>query len=190
MKFRKKPIIVDAIQWTGENIEEVKSFALGSTCEIIFNDDIYIDTLEGLMYVNINDWIIKGVKNELYPCKDDIFNITYELVEPSTELGSNQGTDKISTINYYVKEPHDPHAGNYGPDGKWFYTDDLKKNCVEDGCWWECVKCGANSTRPFNEHKVTYRGPVCDGVVIKRSSIRRTPIRDLGTLEFTDDLDD
>jgi hypothetical protein len=65
-----------------------------------------------------------------------------------------------------------------------------KPSCVEDGCWWECVKCGANSTSPFSEHKVTFRGPECDGIVTKRSSIRRTPIKDLGTLEFSVGLDD
>jgi len=59
-KYRKKPIIIDAVQLT-ESIEIV--------------------TLEGTMIGNIGDWIITGVKGEKYPCKDDIFQATYEKVE-------------------------------------------------------------------------------------------------------------
>ena len=189
MKYRKKPVVIDAIQWTGNNVEELKSFALSSSCKIIFNGDVYIETLEGLMFVTINDWVIKGIKNELYPCKPDIFDATYELVEPSTRIGTSQGSSRISSIGYKEIVPEVPLS---------VFKDSIeisdekayKPSCVEDDCWWECVKCGANSTSPFGEHKVTFRGPVCDGVVTKRSSIRRTPIKDLGTIEFSDGLDD
>ena len=185
MKYRKKPVVINAIQWTGKNTDEVKELAFTSTCKITVNyDSICIETLEGLMSAKIGDWIIKGIKNELYPCNPDVFAATYELVEPTTRIGSNQGSSRISSVAI----PESVFKDTIETSNEKAY----KPSCVEDSCWWECNKCGANSTSPFNEHKVTYRGPECDGVVIKRNSIRRTPpvIKDLGTLEFNDGLDD
>lgn len=81
-KFRKKPVEIEAIQWTGNNITEV--VALGGTREVnhSFEDDaLEIETLEGTMKASKGDWIIKGVKGELYPCKPDIFMKTYEPVD-------------------------------------------------------------------------------------------------------------
>ena len=82
MRFRKKPVIIDAIQFTGENINEVESFmnpnhVVDTDCSDI---SIKISTLEGEMTANIGDWIIRGVKGEFYPCKCDIFELTYEQV--------------------------------------------------------------------------------------------------------------
>lgn len=76
MKYRKKPIVIEAFQF---GIDKTPSWfdtsflGNGSYC--------YIDTLEGEMRANIGDWIIKGIKGELYPIKDDIFRETYEAVE-------------------------------------------------------------------------------------------------------------
>jgi uncharacterized protein (UPF0303 family) len=58
-KYRKKPVIIDAYQ---------------------ADEELFIETLEGTMRANPGDWIIKGVKGEMYPCKPDIFEQTYELV--------------------------------------------------------------------------------------------------------------
>ena len=92
MKYRKKPVVVDAVQWTGYNLAEVRCFA-GGAAEINIYDaawyagvapphvDIVICTLEGNMKASIGDYIIKGVHGELYPCKPDIFEETYEPVE-------------------------------------------------------------------------------------------------------------
>lgn len=77
-KYRKLPIEIEAIQWTGDNYEEVSIF-INKTLRI--NQHEIIDTLEGIMRVDINDWIIKGVNGEFYPCKPDIFEKTYEPVE-------------------------------------------------------------------------------------------------------------
>lgn len=78
-KYRKKPIIIEAIQWTGKNLSEIDNF-MGRTVE---NKGItlVIHTLEGDMEASIGDYIIKGVNGEFYPCKPDIFNKTYEKVE-------------------------------------------------------------------------------------------------------------
>lgn len=69
MKFRKKPVVIEAVQFTGENVAECKGFA-GSK-------------MEGEMRCRQGDWIIKGVKGEFYPCKNDIFEATYEAVYDS-----------------------------------------------------------------------------------------------------------
>ena len=75
-KWRKKPVVVEAIQFTGENWSEVENFVpVGK-----YNDDgtFSIVTLEGEMKVEKGDYIIRGVKGEFYPCKPDIFRETYE----------------------------------------------------------------------------------------------------------------
>ena len=81
MKFRKKPVVIDAVQWTGKNYDEVSTFAYDSKRAVFIGENILIiTTLEGDMIANVGDWIIKGVKGELYPCKPDIFEETYEQV--------------------------------------------------------------------------------------------------------------
>jgi len=82
-KYRKKPVVVEAVQWTGENHTEIvrfvthdgKRLAAFSLCEM------YIKTLEGDMIAAPGDWIIKDVNGEFYPCKPDIFEKTYERME-------------------------------------------------------------------------------------------------------------
>lgn len=79
-KFRKKPIVVEAEQWfPGKDIECV--FTTLKNIDIDFLVDPYIDTLEGRMKVSAGDWIITGVAGEKYPCKANIFDKTYELIE-------------------------------------------------------------------------------------------------------------
>ena len=78
-RFRKKPIIVHAIQYDGTNDVEIMQF----TCNhaIVIDNRVHVlPTLEGDMKIDIDDWIIKGVKGEFYPCKPDIFKETYEEV--------------------------------------------------------------------------------------------------------------
>ena len=78
-KYRKKPVIIEAVQFTGNNVDEMLEFAKDS-----FNNpstsEIVIPTLEGNMMVSIGDYVIKGVNGEFYPCKPDIFDKTYEEV--------------------------------------------------------------------------------------------------------------
>ena len=82
--FRKKPVSVAAIQWTGDNLLEIKEFfgidsdkcsSLGQSSNLI------IETLEGNQIALLGDFIIRGIKGEYYPCKPDIFEKTYEVVE-------------------------------------------------------------------------------------------------------------
>lgn len=87
MKFRKKPVEIEALQFTGKNINETEKF-VGKRLRVqnllVYGKDIYsidIETLEGIMRAEPNDWIIKGVKGEFYPCKPDIFEVTYERIK-------------------------------------------------------------------------------------------------------------
>lgn len=96
MKYRKKPVIIEAFQYNGdlkgsdgqyyvpdwavhafeENVMYYGSFdAATPPCEL------FIKTLEGVHHVSVGDYVIKGVQGELYPCKPDIFEKTYEAVE-------------------------------------------------------------------------------------------------------------
>lgn len=77
MKFRKKPVVIEAVQYTGDNHEVINAF-VGSELNRVFAT-VEIPTLEGTMTANPGDWIIKGVKGEFYPCRQDIFAATYEL---------------------------------------------------------------------------------------------------------------
>lgn len=80
-KFRKRPVVIDAIQWTGDNMKEMTAFIGPGQYEEGFSDDFfYVKTLEGELRASLHDWIIKGVKGEFYPCKPDIFEATYEAV--------------------------------------------------------------------------------------------------------------
>lgn len=85
IKATKKPVTIECVKWDGENIEEIKAF-VGSSYIGGENDDgkkLIISTLEGDMLASIGDYIIKGVKGEFYPCKPDIFENTYDIVDES-----------------------------------------------------------------------------------------------------------
>ncbi|MGT2911775.1 hypothetical protein ACVR1I_08715 [Streptococcus cameli] len=82
MRYRKKPVVVEAVKWTGKNIDEIVGFA--KTAVIGYEEPsmkMSITTLEGVMIANKGDYIIKGVQGEFYPCKPDIFAETYEQVD-------------------------------------------------------------------------------------------------------------
>lgn len=83
MKYKKKPIIIEAIQFedTAERICELSEFMGGTHINYEdINPYIPIETLEGTMRASVGDYIIKGVNGEFYPCKPDIFEKTYEKV--------------------------------------------------------------------------------------------------------------
>lgn len=92
MKFRKKPVVIEAIQYTGTNTREITLWVdpqlpphdmpagwwMKQISPVVFH--LIIPTLEGDHEARIGDWIIKGVAGEYYPCKPDIFTATYEPV--------------------------------------------------------------------------------------------------------------
>ena len=98
MRFRKKPIVIEAFQmtkerrmdniewpewlneaWNKEEGEDGALFRMNKEAEM--PDILCIQTLEGIHIINWGDWIIQGVKGEIYPCKPDIFEQTYEEVK-------------------------------------------------------------------------------------------------------------
>lgn len=79
-KYYKKPIVIEAVRWDGKMYSHPKELP----CIYIGNKDkdiLIIKTLEGDMICNIGDYIIKGIKGEFYPCREDIFLESYEAVE-------------------------------------------------------------------------------------------------------------
>lgn len=92
-KYIKKSVEIEAIQWNGINLSEIQEFGKGNLDIDIYNNgvtpplvSIEIKTLEGVMKLNENDYLIKGIKGEYYPCKPDIFELTYEKVYTLEEV--------------------------------------------------------------------------------------------------------
>lgn len=95
--YRKKPVVIEAFQWTGERDKHeaptwiVEAIRAGS---VRFENTgtpraaLLIDTLEGTLRADPGDWIIQGVKGELYPCKPDIFAATYEAAWPGSQAAT------------------------------------------------------------------------------------------------------
>ena len=115
LNFRKRPVVIQAVQWTGENLREVISFTDGppdarSThasmkweeyCDLVKSDGLKIYTLEGKMSADVGDWIIKGVKGEHYPCKPDVFELTYE---PARAQLPSQGGEAVEVVAWQDAE--------------------------------------------------------------------------------------
>jgi hypothetical protein len=100
MRYRKKPIVIEAFKWTGGSdqtedpawvVEAIdRGFVYSEpVSHVKFNTVLRINTLEGVMEAQPGDYIIKGIKGEIYPCKPDIFEATYEAVDD--EHDENQG---------------------------------------------------------------------------------------------------
>lgn len=85
-KFRKKPVVVEAEKFDGTDGQAERLGLLGVPVHEGRNAPrwFFVKTLEGKMRLSDGDWIITGVKGERYPCKPDIFDATYEPVEPGT----------------------------------------------------------------------------------------------------------
>lgn len=144
MKFKKKPVTIDAIQWNGKNTEEVSKF-VGESLTIDTND-LKINTLEGTMTASVGDFIIKGVKGEFYPCKPDIFEQTYDAAQECEKILCvyiNKITKKYTRYEVYplsdtfTKEKLMESVNKYNSNDKEtttikVYEDDLLVDFVED----------------------------------------------------------
>lgn len=76
--FRKKPVVIEAVLWDGDNVKAVMDFMEWRNASHDDVEGLNIRTLEGMHHASVGDWIIKGVKGEFYPCKPDIFAATYD----------------------------------------------------------------------------------------------------------------
>ena len=152
-KYRKKPVVIEAIQFNGENQSDVAEF-MGEMIRANFFPDILIETLEGTMKANIGDYIIKGVKGEFYPCKPDIFEATYEKVN-----GENSETiTKETSLNVIVESLIEgaksflmkcPSCGKRTISSQQAYIhDNIKRE-------WYCRNCGQklNNYNLLKEYK-------------------------------------
>ncbi len=105
--FRKKPVIVSAVQWTGDNWAELSDLGLpaphGPIRFPLNRTDVVIRSPEGSMTASPGDWIIKGVAGEVYTCKPEIFDQTHEEVVQDAE------TDQIE-----VPLPFEPTPDEMG----------------------------------------------------------------------------
>ena len=138
MQFRKQPVVIDAVQWMnepdGDSLKAILSLARNGRVTFAADGtaDLVIETLEGDMRAKVGDWIIRGVKGELYPCKPDIFEATYEPVEAPS---NPQETDavKLAFLAGYAAHPADGRAGWDDLDGtprQWSF--DLAGSCAGD----------------------------------------------------------
>lgn len=91
MRIRKKPVEVEGEKITPINIDELAKWCEGKVNSATIGSFIEIYTLEGTMKAYVGDWIIKGVNGEFYPCKDSIFNKTYDIL-----TGERVGDDTIT----------------------------------------------------------------------------------------------
>lgn len=95
-KFRKKPVVIEAVQYTGDNLEQIEKETNGGAAYAGATQTLIVTTLEGQMRADVGDWIIRGVKGEFYPCKPDIFALTYER-EPDAQGVMSQEERDIYT---------------------------------------------------------------------------------------------
>lgn len=77
-KYRKKPVVIEAVEWDGKNYEEVCRFVGQSLMMNMMTRGLTILTLEGEYMATVGDFIIRGIKGEFYPCKPDVFEATYD----------------------------------------------------------------------------------------------------------------
>jgi hypothetical protein len=107
--FRKMPVEIEAIQLTRETLGAAARFVPAEQLASVgedWKDGPYLDirTLEGVMHASDGDWIVRGVKGEFYPCKPDIFAVTYESVDPDPDRDLPDG------LLQYIAEQDAAHA--------------------------------------------------------------------------------
>jgi len=84
--FIKKPVKIEAIKWTGDNVKEIQDFVDDGSSGLDVDGNMTIQTLEGCHTATVGDMIIKGIHGEQYPCKPDIFEKTYYTQQEYAEL--------------------------------------------------------------------------------------------------------
>ena len=115
-KYRKKPVVIEAMQLTQSNAIEVSEWSGG---EAKFMSpampSVFIRTLEGSMRADVGDFVIRGVQGEFYPCKPDIFEATYEAVDSDAPMMFNS-EGWASYYSLLSREERDTLLMRYGSD--------------------------------------------------------------------------
>ena len=115
-RFRKKPVVIEAVRYLpGETCQDVADFMGVDHDERDCFDDAEwaIETLEGLIFAQPGDWIIRGIQGEFYPCKPDIFDATYEAAS-SPSLSIRERVEEYLTENGWT--PRASGVGWYDPE--------------------------------------------------------------------------
>ena len=135
MKYVKKPIVVEAVKWFGNNAWEI----LNLTRQVYMEDGkLKIDTLEGIMTAEIGDYIVVGIDGEVYPVKEYIFSQTYEPYEENITYNAEYDINTNITNNTVSKTPiYCPKCGNVIA-----YEEDLTQLVLPFG-GLRCPYCGA-----------------------------------------------
>lgn len=144
-KWRKKPVVIEAFQWTGGPeqagepewiVDAIKAGDVG-----IDSDGLNIVTLEGVLTASRGDWIIRGIKGELYPCKPDIFAATYEPADaPIIDLNAADFSDALM----WLKEGR--RVARAGWNGKNQFVVLVKPGFYDVGC---STGAKAGALQPF-----------------------------------------
>lgn len=116
IKATKKPVTVEAVQFMGDNYDELKQFVGDSLWHAEFFENglsqkaPYIKTLEGDMKASVGDYVIKGVKGEFYPCKQDVFEATYTITQIHSDIPD---TSHIANFRNAIIEARHSYAMVY-----------------------------------------------------------------------------
>jgi hypothetical protein len=97
-KYRKKPVMIEALQWDGMNYDEISKFVGSNILHNSKKETIEIHTLEGNMTASKGDYIIRGVDGEFYPCKPDVFKKTYEKATSEPSSGSELTEEQKAAV--------------------------------------------------------------------------------------------
>lgn len=148
MKYRNKPVVIEAIQWTGKNVSEILAFA-GTAVHDIYQVpggtySMIINTPAGKTHVSIGDYIIKGLEDgRVYPCNPDVFEKNYESVEES---------DSMLSIDYYKNKLYIRDAD----ESKSHLCNSL--NAVRGGCFGMAAACGKDGLYPVSKKQLENLG--------------------------------
>lgn len=141
MKFYKRLIAIDAVQFRGDNWDELSDHFDGYNVDAVWMDgeDMVIRTLEGNMTVKLGDWIIKGVQGEFYPCKSEIFRKTYEALFPYA-AGSNYKPKSVDLLASIENHGYNCECQEGGVDAMSIDTDYLRVLANEFGRTEEAIE--------------------------------------------------
>lgn len=190
MKYRKKPIVIDAVQWDGKNFNEISDFA-GICADFNYDTQegcfqLIVHTLEGNMKASIGDYIICGVNGEFYPCKPEIFEKTYEIVKDVKVISQKEFMDEFDTQNHQVcdkkkeeKHIYHVHCDRCGLDGYILAeNEEYAKMRFEKWGWRKigdknyCKECAKNKKLKDMKFETEFYIKIGDGELQKMNGVK------------------
>lgn len=157
-KFQKRPIVIEAVQFDG-TLTSIESMDIPEVSQELGSRTVQIPTLEGVMTASPGDWIIKGVKGEFYPCKDDIFRASYEQPEPAgdschcPEHGEWIAADDVNRMVKEISDAMYPGTGARAPKLCDIVTDVI--NTIEKARRFEPIYRAIEAIEAVDEMPIT-----------------------------------